>query len=201
MNFSKRLIVIGVTSALQVGTASAQSSAAQKNLSDCQNGDRNPDLAITACTVLLKNDNGTQPAFGDVYYNRGYAYEMKKQYDLAIADFGQALKRKPGFTVAYENRGWVLAKKGKYDDAIKDFDQSLKLNPRSGFALVSRADAYAKKGEYQRAIKDYDAVLVLAPKAAAAFYGRGMAKIKLGDKNGGQADIAHAKQINPNVGK
>ena len=197
MKFLKCLIFVGLASALQIGAALAQTGAAQKNLSDCQNGDRNADLAIKACSALLKNDNGTVPAFGDVYYNRGSAYETKKQYDLAIADFSQAIKRKPDFGVAYENRGHVFGMTGKYDDAIKDFDQALKLNPKSGFALGSRANAYTKKGQYQRAIQDYDAVLVLAPKTASAFYGRGTAKIQLGDKSGGEADIARAKQLNP----
>jgi tetratricopeptide (TPR) repeat protein len=200
MRLSRILIVVGLTSALQVGVASAQNSAAQKNLSDCQSGDRNADLAITACTALLKNDNGN-PAFGDVYYNRGYAYEMKKQYDLAIADYSQAIKRKPDFTIAYANRGYDYAMKEKYDDAIRDFDQALKLNPKSGFSLIHRGNAYAKKGQYQRAIQDYDAVLVLAPKTASAFYGRGLAKIQLGDKAGGEADIARAKSFDSKIGR
>ena len=160
MNFSKGIIVAGLASALQIGAALAQTGAAQKSLSDCQNGDKNADLAIKGCTALLKNDNGI-PAFGDVYYNRGFAYETKKQYDLALADFSQAIKRKPDFVAAYENRGYVFSIKHQYNEAIRDFDQALKLNPRSRFALDNR----------------------------------GRAKIELGDKAGGEADIAHAKSL------
>jgi tetratricopeptide (TPR) repeat protein len=74
----------------------------------CQDGDAHPDAAITACTALLKADDGTKAAIGDVYYNRGYAHEMKKQYDLAIADHSQAIKRKPDFAMAFRISPWLL---------------------------------------------------------------------------------------------
>ena len=188
--------LLSATSTVKIGTAVAQNSAAQKILADCQTGDRTPDLAIKACTALLKNDNGI-PAFGDVYYNRGYAYGKKEQYDLAIADYNEALKRKPDFARAYISRGYAFEEKKQHDDAISDFDQGLKLSPRSEFGLAMRAKAYRNKGQYQRAIQDYDAALALEPKSAADFLGRGTTKILMGDKIGGEADIAHAKELDP----
>ena len=37
------------------------------------------------------------------------------------------------------------------------------------------------------------------PKDANSLYGRGMAKLKSGDRAGGDADIAAAKAINPDI--
>jgi hypothetical protein len=57
------------------------------------------------------------------------------------------------------------------------------------------------KHEIDRAIADYDQVIRLQPNYAAALYWRGMAKrFKAGDA-GGDADIAAAKKLNPNIGR
>ena len=47
--------------------------------------------------------------------------------------------------------------------------------------------------------KDMDAVLQLTPQDASALYVRGLSKQRLGDVAGGEADIARAKAIQPNI--
>jgi hypothetical protein len=51
-----------------------------------------------------------------------------------------------------------------------------------------------------KAIADYDAALQLDAKRATALYGRGLAKAKKGDASG-EADIAAAKAIKPDIAK
>ncbi len=50
-----------------------------------------------------------------------------------------------------------------------------------------------------RAIADYGAAVALNPKDAGSLYCRGMAKLRGGDKTGGNADIAAAKAIKPDI--
>jgi hypothetical protein len=54
-------------------------------------------------------------------------------------------------------------------------------------------------GQIDDAIKDYDAALKADPKIAESLYGRGIAKMRKGDVAGGNADIASAKALNPNI--
>ncbi len=62
-------------------------------------------------------------------------------------------------------------------------------------AFSNRGHAYAHLGRYQRAIQDYDEAIRLKPNNARAFYNRGKAKFKIGDKVGGNADIARAVKL------
>jgi tetratricopeptide (TPR) repeat protein len=59
--------------------------------------------------------------------------------------------------------------------------------------------AYHAKLDYDHAIADYTEAIQILPNYAFAFYHRCQAKQKAGDAAGGEADIASAKAINPNV--
>jgi len=53
--------------------------------------------------------------------------------------------------------------------------------------------------DYDRAIADFDEAIRLDGKLARAYLFRGLAKQAKGDDAGGNADMAKAKQLDPNV--
>jgi tetratricopeptide (TPR) repeat protein len=66
---------------------------------------------------------------------------------------------------------------------------------------TNRGAEFGAKGELDRAMKDHDQAIKLDPKNALAFNNRGIVKLKKGDKDGGEADIAKAKQLQPGIGQ
>jgi hypothetical protein len=54
-------------------------------------------------------------------------------------------------------------------------------------------------GQWELAIADYNSALRLDSKLPSALYGRGFAKLKKRDLAGGDADIAAAKTVEPNI--
>jgi len=79
------------------------------------------------------------------YNNRGLAYFEKGQYDLAIADYSEAITIDSKNAAAYYNRGDTYLLKGQYDEAIADFSKVIEINPKLSVFYYLRGNAYFKK--------------------------------------------------------
>jgi Flp pilus assembly protein TadD len=66
---------------------------------------------------------------------------------------------------------------------------------------TNRGAEFGAKGDMDRAMKDHDQAIKVDAKNALAYNNRGVAKLKKGDKEGGEADIAKAKQLQPGIGQ
>jgi tetratricopeptide (TPR) repeat protein len=71
--------------------------------------------------------------------------------------------------------------------------------PHTPAFLDSRGLVRLRMGDYPRAIADYDEALAANGKIAWSLYGRGIAKLRLGQKDGGEADIAKAREVRPDL--
>lgn len=167
----------------------------------CANDSTDPDLKIASCTAIVQSGQETAENAAVAYYDRGTAYDDKDQLQRAIEDYSEAIRINPDYAHAYGNRGRAYGRTGRYDNAIADFDRAIQLDPNYVDAYSNRGFAYYYKGLYDRAIQDENQAIRLAPNDAVSYFVRGLAKEKSGDQAGGDADIAAARQINPNIGQ
>jgi tetratricopeptide (TPR) repeat protein len=65
----------------------------------------------------------------DAYYNRGYSYAEKGEFDQAIADYTEAVMLNPVDDKAYYDRGNAWLKKGDSVRARADWEEALRINP------------------------------------------------------------------------
>ncbi len=151
------------------------------------------DELISECTEIIRLE--TDETIKALIYNyRGYAYNEKGEYDLAIADYTESIKLKPSAS-AYSNRGSAYNWKGDYDSAIKDCTESIKLKPNYS-AYSNRGCAYTGKGDYDSAIKDCTESIKLKPNAPA-YSNRGSAYNGKGDYDSAIKDFNEAINLEP----
>ena len=162
-------------------------------------GHESPDLVIEGCSEIIEEEGQSPAILATAHNNRGVAYKVKGEYDLALKDYDQAIQLNPNAASHYNNRGIIYRLKHDYDRAIADYDEAIWLKSDYVAAFYNRALAYVDKGAYDHALADFGVVLQFKPKNALALYARGWMLLKKGDTEGGDADIAAAKAIDPNI--
>lgn len=85
---------------------------------------------------------------GDNHYDEG-------RYDLAFADYSQALKLDPKDAEAISNKGWVYYQKDDLETAKAEFEAALNLKPDFVNALWGRGILRRRSGDYAGALKDF----------------------------------------------
>ena len=99
----------------------------------------------------------------------------KKQLDLALRDYDEAIRLDPQRRLIYRGRGSVWQFKNEYDKAIADFDEAIQLDPKTTHAFIGRGTSRATSEEYSKAIADVSEAIWLDPLAIAAYDNRGLA--------------------------
>ncbi|WP_354634905.1 trypsin-like peptidase domain-containing protein [Planktothricoides raciborskii] len=113
-------------------------------------------------TKSIKTDNKSAAD----YYNQGLRNYNLKKYDLAIADYNQAIALDPNDSAAYYNRGIAYSDLKKYDLAIADYNKAIALDQNFANAYYNLGLIAEITGDVQTAIKNYE-------KAAALYQQQG----------------------------
>jgi Tfp pilus assembly protein PilF len=109
---------------------------------------------------------------GELYNKRGLVHHEHKDYDRAIADFDEAIKRDARYAVGYNNRGLSLQCKREFDRAIADYDRAIELDPKLAMAVGNRGLCHQNQGHFEEALADYDRAIVLDPNLALSHLNR-----------------------------
>jgi tetratricopeptide (TPR) repeat protein len=185
-----------LTVASFVGVVSPVNAQTQHDWASCLTGDlRTPDVPIEGCTAVIQTGQQLLRNLATAYNNRGVAYRTIGKHAEAISDFNEAIRLVP----AFNNRGVAYRNMGDVDHALTDYEEAVRLRPDYIAAFYNRALALADKHQYEKAIADFTTVLRVDPRNPTVLYRRGTVYLAVGDVAAGNADIAEAKIIKPNI--
>ncbi|WP_083741927.1 tetratricopeptide repeat protein [Bradyrhizobium mercantei] len=157
------------------------------------------DAQIAGCTEAIASGKFAGKDLARALIYRGQAYAQTGDLDRSLADIEQVIRLDPDDAFAVGARGDIHLVKKEYDSALADYSKAVTLAPDFDLALIGRGIVYLATGKYDSAVAEFDHALRLQPASAAALYWRGIAKRQQGDVAAGEADIAAAKKLNPNV--
>ncbi len=149
-------------------------------------------LAIQFYTEIINNVNQKDNGLYSIYFSRGRCFFELGDYDKALLDYNENIKRKPELAAGYIFRGEVYLKKEQIDLAIADFDTGINTKNNESILVLGlrrRAEAFYLKKEFAKSIKDCESVLKLNPQYRSAWYYRSASNLELGEIQTALADI------------
>ena len=105
-------------------------------------------LTIVFVLVSCATPSYAQPSVD--YFQRGFRHYEKGNYDLAIHDLTEAIRRNQNdmeVHSAYSIRGYAYVDKGEYDLAIRDYNETIHLDPNHPHAYNNRKIAIRARNE------------------------------------------------------
>jgi tetratricopeptide (TPR) repeat protein/predicted aspartyl protease len=147
------------------------------------------------------------PKQSDIRFVLAARYEAVDRYSRAIAQYDLWIENHPvDSRKAFALGARCYASAIQNEDlagGLNDCNAALKIadkkNPNYGNYFASRGMIELRQANYDKAISDFDATLKMIPKSAFALYARGVAKMRKNKTAEGEADIAEAVKIAPNI--
>jgi tetratricopeptide (TPR) repeat protein len=129
---------------------------------------------------------------GRTYFHRGVAYYVQGDWNRALADFNQALRRGQQGAELQFYLGSTRHRLGDRQSARLSYGAALDKNPRLATAYWGRGRLSLEEGNYGEAIADFDRAIEIQKNWAAVHRDRAQAQYALGDFDAAIADATAA---------
>jgi tetratricopeptide (TPR) repeat protein len=122
------------------------------------------ETGIETCSRALAEEALTESEHAATLVNRGILHMYARKFELALADYEEALKVSPGLAEAYLNKGIALVNIGRDTEAVAALNRGLELNTaRPELAYYTRGVANEMLGNVRAAYSDYRQAAALEP--------------------------------------
>jgi tetratricopeptide (TPR) repeat protein len=119
---------------------------------------KNPRV-LEICDIILARDSThiqTEPV-----YMKGVYYADMKQYDKAISEFDEVIRRDWKMTDAYIEKGIILYERKQYEEALKVFNLTITVSNTDADGYYWLGKTYEATGKIQDAIVNYQRAVAL----------------------------------------
>jgi len=97
------------------------------------------------------------------YFKKSLECMMNGDYQEAIVNCNEVLRRDPNSAVTYVIRGRAYYEIKEYDKAINDCNQAIRRDRNNATAYTIRGSAHNKKGDIDSAFSDWQTALNINP--------------------------------------
>src|SRR6266851_3431288 len=138
---------------------------------ECAASADKPDVGGAACSRIIDDASEQVAERVKAFKNRGRGSFNGKDYDRAIADYGEAIKLSP-------KDAWAFAHRCEAYESKEDHDAAMRVDSRDVWAYTRHGMAWTEKGEFEQAVADITEAVTIDPKYAFGFGQRGQALFK-----------------------
>ena len=139
-----------------------------------------------------------KPAFPNIWYNSGYAYQQLGNMPKALSDYAEALKKDPNNVDIYTKMQTIHTTQNDLPAALNDANKIIELKPDKAEAYYTRAELLGRMGKAKEAMTDLDKVIALKPDFVEVYNDRGIANSMAGNYDQALKDFDKMIQLKPN---
>jgi tetratricopeptide (TPR) repeat protein len=187
---------VAFLAALSLTLASPLMAQSENAWDICQRAHLPADQVIAGCNSVIAS-NGKSGDLAFAYLSRGTSFARRGEFDQAIADFDEALARKPKTAEIFFNRAKAWQGKRDFWRAVNDFDRAIMIDESEARYYNGRGRAFLDKDDTVFAIADFDTAIRLDPKNAAGYANRAEAHARKRDFERALADHDESIRLSP----
>ena len=90
------------------------------------------------------------------HFEKGVNYSLKKEYDMAIAEYLESLRYNPDVAAVHSNLAFAYFDKGNLDLAIQEHKKAIEIDPANSNAFYGMALIYENMGNKTEAIRYWE---------------------------------------------
>ena len=119
---------------------------------------KNPRVLEIANIILSRDTSQVQT---EPIYMKGVYYADVRQYDSALAQFDEVIRRDWKMTDAYIEKGIIMYERKQYDEALKVFNMTITVSNTDADGYYWLGRTYEATGKIQDAIENYERAVAL----------------------------------------
>ena len=141
-------------------------------------GDISGERVIWDLTKVIDYDQNASFA----YEARGIARAEQDEFELALADFTQAMTLNPKNAGVHINRGIAYSMNDNEELGMQDFNAAIALDPTFAECYSARGLAHFFREEFKEALSDFGRAITIDPMESKYYTNRGNIYAELGEK-------------------
>lgn len=151
---------------------------------------------LDAADRALPKESDRRFAMSSLYAGAAAPEQSLHQLDLWIASHDSDAR----LPMALNERCWLRGMWNQnLEQAEADCKRSLRLASNESNTLDSLGWVELRRGRFEQSVAAFDSALRKAPRLPSSLYGRGLAELRLGQRTAGEADIAAASALAPQI--
>lgn len=131
------------------------------------------------------------------YVRRGLRATEEKQYETAIKEYREAIKKDPKIAAAYNNIGIIYGDSKHYDEAIAELQKAIEMDPSYAKAYYNLGNVYREMQQDDKAIENYKKAIEFNPDYVKAYNNIGIVYVKKGQLEKAAENYTRAIELDP----
>jgi len=131
---------------------------------------------------------------------RALFYDELEEYESAIQELTQHLKKNPTDGIAYNNRGLAYSEIGRGEEALVDLEKAMALSPLDPIPYMNRGAPYERRqpvGQFEEAITDFSKAIAIDSMDASFHRSKAYACLKIDRLQEAIDSFANAIRLDP----